>query len=204
MSCFMPLLIFHAKEKSELNFLSSPSFRTDRLWDHARNRLKSHLSTGTRQTWNHRIELEVSRALSKLLGKFCGTQAGSRSDYRLMLGSACLPAIIVCIQVFFTPESPRWLIGRGEYRKAYDSLLRLRRSPIQAAIDLYGTVTSLVLFVPLRADARVGSQVSRNPSRSKQKSKQRNLATESLSCSWSRGTDELYSLQQFSCSVNVS
>jgi len=202
LSCFMPLLIFHAKEKSELNFLSSPSFRTDRLWDHARNRLKSHLSTGTRQTWNHRIELEVSRALSKLLGKFCGTQAGSRSDYRLMLGSACLPAIIVCIQVFFTPESPRWLIGRGEHRKAYDSLLRLRRSPIQAAIDLYGTETSL--FVPLRADARVGSQVSRNPSRSKQKSKQRNLATESLSCSWSRGTDELYSLQQFSCSVNVS
>ncbi|GAA5842913.1 hypothetical protein JCM5353_004135 [Sporobolomyces roseus] len=64
-------------------------------------------------------------------------------NWRLMLGSACLPAIIVCAQVFFTPESPRWLIGRGEYRKAYESLLRLRRSPIQAAIDLYGISKSL-------------------------------------------------------------
>ena len=58
-------------------------------------------------------------------------------NWRLMLGSACLPALLVCAQVYFTPESPRWLIQRGRYRKAYESLLRLRRSPIQAAVDLY-------------------------------------------------------------------
>ena len=30
-----------------------------------------------------------------------------------------------------------WLIGKGRYDKAYESLARLRRHPIQAARDLY-------------------------------------------------------------------
>jgi hypothetical protein len=29
-------------------------------------------------------------------------------NWRLMMGSACLPAIIVVCFVFFCPESPRW------------------------------------------------------------------------------------------------
>ncbi|GAA6063219.1 hypothetical protein JCM10212_002441 [Sporobolomyces blumeae] len=60
-----------------------------------------------------------------------------------MLGSACLPAIFVCAQVHFTPESARWLMTRGRWHDAYASLLRLRRSPIQAAIDLYYTAKCL-------------------------------------------------------------
>jgi hypothetical protein len=35
------------------------------------------------------------------------------------------------------PESPRWLMKKGRYHKAYDSLLRLRGSELQAARDLY-------------------------------------------------------------------
>ncbi|BGP66112.1 hypothetical protein NBRC10512v2_007507 [Rhodotorula toruloides] len=81
-------------------------------------------------------------------------------NWRLMLGSACLPAFAVmaqaslsllpsvarsahhfvlfgCTQVFFCPESPRWLIGRGRYRDAYHSLCRLRYSKLQAARDLF-------------------------------------------------------------------
>ncbi|KAF7289149.1 MFS domain-containing protein [Mycena indigotica] len=57
--------------------------------------------------------------------------------WRLMLGSAGIPALIVCCQVMFAPESPRWLIGRGRYREAYNELARLRFSPVQAARDLY-------------------------------------------------------------------
>ena len=40
-------------------------------------------------------------------------------------------------QVYFCPESPRWLIGRGRYREAYDSLCRLRYTKLQAARDLF-------------------------------------------------------------------
>ena len=57
--------------------------------------------------------------------------------WRLMLGSAGIPAIVVMSQVFFCPESPRWLISKGRYSKAFESLLRLRRHEIQAARDLY-------------------------------------------------------------------
>ncbi|OBZ66984.1 Arabinose-proton symporter [Grifola frondosa] len=58
-------------------------------------------------------------------------------NWRLMLSSAGIPALIIMTQVFFCPESPRWLISKGRYDQAYESLLRLRNSPLQAARDLY-------------------------------------------------------------------
>ncbi|THH20783.1 hypothetical protein EW146_g643 [Bondarzewia mesenterica] len=58
-------------------------------------------------------------------------------NWRLMLASAGMPALLLMAQVFFCPESPRWLISKGRYDKAYQSLARLRRHPIQAARDLY-------------------------------------------------------------------
>ncbi|GAA5934240.1 sugar porter family MFS transporter [Sporobolomyces koalae] len=86
-------------------------------------------------------------------------------NWRLMLGSACLPAILVCAQVYFTPESPRWLLSRGEHRKAYESLLRLRRSPIQAAIDLYSIAKSLEVQKEIQEEAPRGmvAQLFREP-----------------------------------------
>ncbi|KAJ6558809.1 hypothetical protein DFH09DRAFT_1317070 [Mycena vulgaris] len=58
-------------------------------------------------------------------------------NWRLMLASAGVPALIVCCQVLFAPEIPRWLIGRARYQEAYSELSRLRFSPVQAARDLY-------------------------------------------------------------------
>ncbi|RDB25309.1 DDB1- and CUL4-associated factor 7 [Hypsizygus marmoreus] len=58
-------------------------------------------------------------------------------NWRLMLSSAGIPALLIMVQVFFCPESPRWYVSKGRYDKAYESLAKLRHSPIQAARDLY-------------------------------------------------------------------
>ncbi|KAI0070188.1 hypothetical protein K474DRAFT_895367 [Panus rudis PR-1116 ss-1] len=58
-------------------------------------------------------------------------------NWRLMLGSAGFPALIILFQVYFCPESPRWLMSKGRYDKAFQSLLRLRHTEIQASRDLY-------------------------------------------------------------------
>ncbi|KAF9235407.1 hypothetical protein BU15DRAFT_89580 [Melanogaster broomeanus] len=58
-------------------------------------------------------------------------------NWRLMLGSAGIPGLIVCLQVMWAPESPRWLISKGRYEDAFNELCRLRFSRVQAARDLY-------------------------------------------------------------------
>jgi len=58
-------------------------------------------------------------------------------NWRLMMGSAAIPAIFVMAQVYFCPESPRWLMKRGYYHQAMNSFLRIRSSPLLAARDMY-------------------------------------------------------------------
>lgn len=72
-------------------------------------------------------------------------------NWRLMLGSAGVPALIVCCQVLFAPESPLWLIGKGRYQDAFSELCRLRLSKVQAARDLY------YIHVLLEAEAELKS-----------------------------------------------
>ncbi|CAE6443121.1 unnamed protein product [Rhizoctonia solani] len=65
-------------------------------------------------------------------------------NWRLMLGSAGVPALFIMAQVYLCPESPRWLMGKGRYLKAFESLCRLRKTKIMAARDLYYIHTLLV------------------------------------------------------------
>ncbi|RCK65619.1 Arabinose-proton symporter [Candida viswanathii] len=58
-------------------------------------------------------------------------------NWRLMLGSASLPAFVVLVQVPFIPESPRWLMGKGRHLEAFDALQQLRSSDIAAARDCF-------------------------------------------------------------------
>lgn len=58
-------------------------------------------------------------------------------SWRLQLGSAFIPAVPLVLGIYFVPESPRWLISKGRYMKAYKSLLRLRNTPLLAARELY-------------------------------------------------------------------
>lgn len=63
-------------------------------------------------------------------------QAGAIA-WRLQIGSAFIPAVPLLIGIYFCPESPRWYIKKNKMRKAYNSLVVLRNSKLQAARDLY-------------------------------------------------------------------
>lgn len=58
-------------------------------------------------------------------------------NWRLMLGSAGFPALIVMAQMPFLPESPRWLMSKQRYSEAYSSMLRLRGHELLAARDIF-------------------------------------------------------------------
>ncbi|KZL70342.1 plastidic glucose transporter 4 [Colletotrichum tofieldiae] len=62
---------------------------------------------------------------------------GENTQWRWMLASTSIPPLVVMIQVYFCPESPRWYMEKGNYQKAFQSTLRLRNHPIQAARDMY-------------------------------------------------------------------
>ncbi|KAJ7701498.1 proton myo-inositol cotransporter [Mycena rosella] len=64
-------------------------------------------------------------------------------NWRLMLGSAGLPAVILAAQVLFVPESPRWLISKNRFPEAFKSLCALRKHQLQAARDLFYTALLL-------------------------------------------------------------
>ncbi|RJE23522.1 galactose-proton symport [Aspergillus sclerotialis] len=57
--------------------------------------------------------------------------------WRLQFGSALIPAIPLLAGVYLCPESPRWYVRRGNMRKAFKALTRLRNTKLQAARDLY-------------------------------------------------------------------
>ncbi|WFD33000.1 hypothetical protein MSPP1_004057 [Malassezia sp. CBS 17886] len=88
------------------------------------------------QTWTA-FGIMLGYAADLALLKVKDTSAVAGLNWRLMMGSASIPAFFVMAQVYFCPESPRWLMKRGRYRKAMRSFLRLRSSPLLAARDLY-------------------------------------------------------------------
>ncbi|PLN80584.1 and other transporter-domain-containing protein [Aspergillus taichungensis] len=58
-------------------------------------------------------------------------------SWRVLLGSAAIPALIMLFLVLLCPESPRYLIRRGNYRSAFGVLCQLRPTELQAARDLF-------------------------------------------------------------------
>ncbi|KAL2851246.1 hypothetical protein BJX68DRAFT_69698 [Aspergillus pseudodeflectus] len=79
-------------------------------------------------------------AFGIMLGNIMGVAfMGVREDlsWRLMLGSTVVLPIVVCAQVYFCPESPRWLIEHNKIPKAFESFRTLRPTELQAARDLY-------------------------------------------------------------------
>ncbi|KAJ3950614.1 uncharacterized protein N0V96_001764 [Colletotrichum fioriniae] len=58
-------------------------------------------------------------------------------NWRLMMGSAMLPAVFVCACCYMCPESPRWYLTKNRHFDAYKSMCQLRFKKVQAARDLF-------------------------------------------------------------------
>ncbi|KIX97132.1 uncharacterized protein Z520_07246 [Fonsecaea multimorphosa CBS 102226] len=87
-------------------------------------------------------------AFGIMLGNIMGVAFGGLSPnlgWRLMLGSTVVLPLIVCAQVYFCPESPRWYIQHNRPEKAFRSFQRLRHTDLQAARDTYYTFIGVEL-----------------------------------------------------------
>ncbi|AQZ15493.1 (ZYRO0E02200g) [Zygosaccharomyces parabailii] len=58
-------------------------------------------------------------------------------NWRLTLGSAMIPALLVMVQIPFCPESPRWLMGKGRYKEALENTIKIRPHRLLACRDLF-------------------------------------------------------------------
>lgn len=64
-------------------------------------------------------------------------------NWRLMMGSAMLPAVVVCCLAYICPESPRWYLNKNRHKDAFRAVCKLRFEKVQAARDLFYTYTLL-------------------------------------------------------------
>lgn len=81
-----------------------------------------------------------------------------RIAWRLQLGSAFIPSLILGVGVYFCPESPRWLMKHGKHAQGFKSMLRLRANPIIAARDFY---YSYIIYQEELKEARGAGYFSR-------------------------------------------
>ncbi|KAK2026908.1 hypothetical protein LX32DRAFT_593804 [Colletotrichum zoysiae] len=58
-------------------------------------------------------------------------------NWRLMMGSAAIPAVFVCACCYMCPESPRWYLTKDRHSDAFRAMCQLRFEKVQAARDLF-------------------------------------------------------------------
>ncbi|CAM1506272.1 Fc.00g059130.m01.CDS01 [Cosmosporella sp. VM-42] len=97
------------------------------------------------------MQWQMWTAFGIMLGNIMGVAFGPSTGidpslgWRLMLGSTVVLPLIVCAQVYYCPESPRWYIQHNKIPKAFRSFQRLRYSNVQAARDCYYTYVGVEL-----------------------------------------------------------
>lgn len=57
--------------------------------------------------------------------------------WRLILGSTVVLPLVACTQVYYCPESPRWLIEHNEIEKDFKSFQTVQNTDLEVARDLY-------------------------------------------------------------------
>jgi sugar porter (SP) family MFS transporter len=67
---------------------------------------------------------QLAITIGIMLGYFVDRALTGSGEWRLMLGSSALPALILLFGMFILPHSPRWLIKMGRYGEAKDVLIK--------------------------------------------------------------------------------
>jgi MFS family permease len=76
-------------------------------------------------------------------------------NWRIMLASAGVPALVLVLLHRLVPESPRWQLSKSLYAEAWAGMKQIRRSELQAARDLFMSYQSVEEQRALaRVDAR--------------------------------------------------
>ncbi|KAI1850572.1 hypothetical protein JX265_004282 [Neoarthrinium moseri] len=70
-------------------------------------------------------------------------------NWRLMLGAPFIPAVPLLCLIYLCPESPRWLMKKNRYAKAWRSMNLLRHNPLQVARDIYYIHAQLTIEMQL-------------------------------------------------------
>ena len=78
------------------------------------------------------LAITLGILLSYVVGYFFADQ---EDGWRSMFWTGFIPAVILMVGMFFVPESPRWLIGKGRDAEALEVLNRLR-DPEQALLEV--------------------------------------------------------------------
>lgn len=81
------------------------------------------------------VTLGILLAYASNLG-FLGHHIAVISDWRWMLGSALIPAVLLLVGGLMLPESPRYLVSKGDERNAFKVLTLIRNDVDQAQIQL--------------------------------------------------------------------
>ncbi|OQU99467.1 hypothetical protein CLAIMM_05097 [Cladophialophora immunda] len=77
----------------------------------------------------HPIFINVGYVTASYVGVgFYYYKSGGGNEWRAPLALGCLPCILTLICVYFAPESPRYLLIRGEYEKAWQIVRSLHHS----------------------------------------------------------------------------
>lgn len=74
-------------------------------------------------------------------------------NWRLMLGLAALPAIVVALGVLAMPESPRWLVVKGRLSEARQVLIKTSETKEEAELRLAEIVKAASVFSTNPADS---------------------------------------------------
>lgn len=78
---------------------------------------------------------QLSITIGILLAFITGVLFADEQSWRWMFGLACFPAAFQFIVMLFFPESPRWLLGKGEREKGTAILEKLRGNAADAKLE---------------------------------------------------------------------
>ncbi len=82
------------------------------------------------------LMIVVGQLIADILNAVIARTVDGDGIWRIMLGIAVVPAIVLLIGMFFVPETPRWYATRGRYEDATAALREVRvESEIEPAVE---------------------------------------------------------------------